>query len=376
MNYAALPRRLSFFWALLLALPSVWLLAGCDPLGPRPERGDNTELRVGKAADDGQQLLSVQIAIFDFQPLPDERRERLGLNTALREAEQRFIASHLKHSLRNSGHWRRVEVVPLGESLPADLRVQGKILQSDGETLRIHLLAQDALGDVWLDKDFEAVARPADYRHTRIAEQDAFQSLYNRVANALLSHRQQLTDRQLHAIQSARLAALVESLGGSADSAAVTAIDQRLTRLANTYDQTYDAFYRAIWDDYRDWRKQRLNVYENIRESAQQGAGTTALGVGAIAAGILAYAYGDQHNSTSGSVATAASIPIILGGAYATSKGIDAQGDTLVYVDQLDAQSKTLSDSTDPLLYSLIERIRQLKKRAHAAMENWRQQLG
>ena len=120
------------------------------------------------------QLLDVAIAIFD--PGLDEEPENENIFPEIRRAEARFIPYTLMETVQSSASWGAVRVVPDSNQI-ADLLVTGKILNSDGEKLELHISATDATGRLWLDKKYRAVASKYSYESSASRHRlDPFQS--------------------------------------------------------------------------------------------------------------------------------------------------------------------------------------------------------
>lgn len=138
------------------------------------------------------ELLDVSIAIFD-PGLDSEIDDDSPVFTEVRQAEARYIPQLLMGSLQNSGAWGAVRVVPTDDQL-TDLMISGKIVHSDGKTLTLEIDAVDATGHSWLDsKQYSAEASRYAYATTTRVTHDAFQAVYNRIANDLLAHFQTLS---------------------------------------------------------------------------------------------------------------------------------------------------------------------------------------
>ncbi|MDO8945410.1 MAG: hypothetical protein Q7U75_19665 [Desulfobacterales bacterium] len=81
------------------------------------------------------------------------------------------------------------------ETDSVDLLVKGSILESTGESLEVRIEARDASGRVWLDKAYHAEAT-SSYAALQPGEKDAFQDLYNRIANDLAEQRMKLSPQE------------------------------------------------------------------------------------------------------------------------------------------------------------------------------------
>jgi hypothetical protein len=88
----------------------------------------------------------------------------------LRRAESRYFAVLLRNTLESSAQWGAVRVAPETVEF-IDLRVNGRIVESDGKRLQLEITAQDAAGRVWLDrKRFATIAAVSIRRHHRRLE--------------------------------------------------------------------------------------------------------------------------------------------------------------------------------------------------------------
>ena len=111
----------------------------------------------------------------------------------VRRAESSYISYQLKDTLELTGNWGAVRVTP-ESSKSVDLELQGKIVESDGEQLKILMRATDARGKVWFERTYEDIASRFSYEKPK---EDPFQDLYNQIANDLLGVREGLSREQL-----------------------------------------------------------------------------------------------------------------------------------------------------------------------------------
>src|SRR3546814_95196 len=142
-------------------------------------------------SSDLTELLNVRIEAFDPGKLPDDPKLAKGLSADIRNAESYYIPSQLKETMQKSGFWGPVRVTPRG-ARASDVNVSGKILESDGEILKIEVEVRDASGAHWFTKEYENVVDAAAYSRADSQGVDAFQSLYNEVANDIVNHRRKL----------------------------------------------------------------------------------------------------------------------------------------------------------------------------------------
>ena len=110
------------------------------------------------AAETGVERISVSVAVFD-PAIPDDPSlyRDLDIFPRIREVEAMLWPFQLRRGLVATGSFRTVRVVPEPEP-NAELSVVATILRSDGFTLRLHVVATDALGRVWIDDTYAAAA--------------------------------------------------------------------------------------------------------------------------------------------------------------------------------------------------------------------------
>jgi len=122
------------------------------------------------------------------------------------QKEAQFLPHLLKNTLVASNQWGAVRVIP--ESDPSlDLIIEGEIIQSNGETLEIHVRAIDSSGRAWLNKTYADQSIQEEYpESTRFTLDntfdalnfvDPFQDIYNQIANDLVAVRSKLGEQAL-----------------------------------------------------------------------------------------------------------------------------------------------------------------------------------
>ncbi|MFC6980807.1 hypothetical protein [Microbulbifer taiwanensis] len=155
-----------------------------------------TPLTVEDATIAEDRLLDVGIVQFNPGLDTAEVDEDELVFPELRQAESRYIAVTLAESLQSSQGWGAVRVIPT-ERTNIDITVTGRIVQSDGETLTVDVTVTDSRGQRWFTKQYSEQASHYAYDRKHPTEGDAFQGIYNRVANDMLNYRQKLSDRYI-----------------------------------------------------------------------------------------------------------------------------------------------------------------------------------
>ncbi len=232
--------------------------------------------------------------VFESTTLTEEEIDDKGTNNEIRQSESHFISCHLRNTMQRSAQWGAVRVIP-EETRTHDVLVTGKILESNGQELVLEISVTDARGQLWYEEIYRQETTGASYKDNIPWEQDAYQDLYNTIANDLAAHRLKLPPgsvdriRSVAQLQFARDFApeaygnyLVEDEGQEvslnrlpADDdpqmARLMAIRERDHMYIDTLNQYYDGFYAGMWPAYENWRK--LDLTERLaREEIEKSA--------------------------------------------------------------------------------------------------------
>lgn len=179
-----------------------------------------------------------------------------------------------------------------------DVQVTGVITRSNGEELEITVEVKDATGRVWFQKDYRELATADNYTGMQIGRKDAFQDLYNAVANDIADYKSALTPQELRRIRDAsrmRFAASFapDTYGGhiKVEDGEVEILrlpaenDPQMKRILDMREREYmffgrwfDTHYQSLdlrmWAPYQSWRKvrdwSRLAMREIERDAFHQ----------------------------------------------------------------------------------------------------------
>ncbi len=253
-----------------------------------------TPIQIAQQEIPENELLDVGIVVFESTTLTEEEIDDKGTNNEIRQSESHFISCHLRNTMQRSAQWGAVRVIP-EETRTHDVLVTGKILESNGQELVLEISVTDARGQLWYEEIYRQETTGASYKDNIPWEQDAYQDLYNTIANDLAAHRLKLPPgsvdriRSVAQLQFARDLApeaygnyLVEDEGQEvslnrlpADDdpqmARLMAIRERDHMYIDTLNQYYDGFYAGMWPAYENWRK--LDLTERLaREEIEKSA--------------------------------------------------------------------------------------------------------
>jgi hypothetical protein len=339
-----------------------------------------------------EQLLDIGIGIF--QPgLDDVPRNREELTFSdVRMAETYFASYQLAQALQNSGNWGVVRVVP-GRLESVDLAITGTILQSDGETMRVQVHVQDSTGMTWIDKEYEEVVSKYSYDPRMRRSEDAFQGLFNKIANDLLAYKQRnisaadaVNIRTVSKIQFARDFApqvfdeyLAENRNGILEVKRLPAQnDPILNRIENIRERDflyvdalqdyYSNFVRQMEVPYTEFRRMSYDEVMKMDRLAADARRNMIMGVAAIIGGLAA--------TQSNNAAAYYSSPVILAsGGWLIKDAFDKGDERALHVEALAELGNSLEMELAPQTIELEERTITLSGSVEAQYEQWREIL-
>lgn len=336
----------------------------------------------------------LDVAVTPFDPGLDD----LSSNEAeltfgdVRRAETFYTAHLMAETLQMSANWGVVRVMP-GEPDGVDLTVNGAILQSDGETMRVHIHAKDATGRVWLDREYEEVVSKFSYDPRLRRNEDAFQGLYNRIANDLLRYRRENLDREAllairdvarirfassfapqaydHYLQETRRGRLeVTQLPADNDPILqrIEEIRVRDNLFVDTLQDYYRNFSRDMSGPYQEFRRlsyEEVMEYNQLRAEARRNM---VLGVAAIVGGLAA-------TQSSGDLAPFLTYGGIAAGAFLIRDAIYTSDEAKMHIEVLAELGDSLSQEVAPRTIELEERTVTLTGNVESQYQQWREIL-
>ncbi len=334
-------------------------------------------------------LLDVGIVVFD--PGINELKDDDLTFAEIRQAESRYFPQQINSAMQRSGNWGAVRVIP-SEAINVDVIVTGKILQSDGETLKLSISAIDASEQTWFTKTYEHQASRYAYRLETHRKIDPFQNLYNEIANDLLQHQQSMSDRRLahlRAITNMRFAKsfspeafdqyLMKNRQGQwkvsrlpADSDPLLMRVQQIRQRDYLYIDTLQDYYTRFTDDmnkpYTQWRKETYSEAVELRKLRTQARNRTIAGVAAVLGGVLA------QGSSNAAVRSAGQVGIV-GGGYALKSGFEKSAEAKLHAAALLELGESLSAEIDPKVIELDDRTITLSGTVEQQYDQWREIL-
>lgn len=377
-------------WLLISVLAAA--LTGCAT-GPAKHEVEPTEaIRADRAVPEAL-LLDVGIQVFESAAKTATEARKAGTDPKILEAEARFIPFHLKKTLQQTGQWGAVRVVP-ARAEEVDVSVSGKLLESNGELLRVEIMVVDATGRVWLHNEYRAEATEEAYAALdKKHERDPYQDLYNRIANDMLAFAQQLGEKEIAAIRQVALLKFARSIIPLAFASYLAQDEEGLLKVSklpadndpmfervnrirareHMFIDTVNLYYGNLYDDmrqpYGQWRKSSLMELSQQRELERKAWGMRALGVAAL---IAAAVVGGNSNS---SMNQAAGNILIIGGIESFRAGHQFANDARVHEAALKELGVSFKADVAPVVDEVEGRTIKLTGSVDAQYSEWRRTL-
>ncbi len=351
---------------------------------------EQTPLEVTNQNIPEHQLLDVGIVVFN-PGLDSVEDSLIPVFAEIRKAESHFFPVQLAQALQTSASWGAVRVVPT-DNAAVDVIVNGKILQSDGERLELHITAVDASGREWLDKKYEQVASHYSYNAKTNIQHDPFVGTYNKIANDLLKAQQSLPTQQrtnlrtLSELKFARDFApqafdehietnqeghyQIKRLPAENDPmlSRVRQIRERDYLFIDTLQEYYGSFVREMEKPYQEWRGQSYEEVEKLRQLRQQSTTRTVAGIASVVGGILA------AGSSNGSARAAGQVAVI-GGGYLIKEGFNKRASSKLHLEALQELGDSLEADVEPHFFELEDRTITLTGTVDNQYAQWRKIL-
>jgi hypothetical protein len=334
-------------------------------------------------------LLDVSIAIFDAGL--ENYEEGQQVYPEVRKAEAHYMPNLLSETMQNSGAWGAVRVVPDAKQV-SDLMVEGKILHSDGEELRLHITATDSRAYVWLDQDYEGNASRYAYNETSRKFQDPFQGVYNDISNDLLDAMEKLGTEERVYIRRVSELLFARSFSSEAFDGYleqnrkgryrivrlpaeddpiiqwVRTIRDRDHLFIDTMQEYFVGFNQQMIGPYQEWRKLSYEEAIALQEIKADARRRMIAGGISLLAGIAGAASNSRLGRTAGSVA-------ILGGGYLLKSGMEKRNEAEMYAEALEELGLSLEAEITPQVIELEDRTVVLSGNVEDQYAQWRELL-
>jgi hypothetical protein len=373
----------------LLFLTAILIISGCAThvsQKVRPTTIDQAQFEIPE-----EQLLDVGILVFESKALTPEEAQDEGTNAEIRKAETHFIPYHLKNTLHQSGHWGAIVVIP-AETNSVDLLVKGKILESNGQKLVLEIDVADATGNRWFKKKYSAKASASYYSGNKVGEKDAYQDIYNTIANDMAKYKMELsavevkTIRTVSKLKFAREFApdafngyLIKDKEGRLSVNRLPAdndpmmdrllqIREREHMYVDTLNRQYDGFYNEMWPPYENWRELNLTEREAMQKIKREALTKQLLGALLVAGAIAA---GSRDSNFGRALAPAM---VIIGGQVFIS-GWNVSKEAEMHSAAIEELSESFGNEMQPVTMEFEGQQYELTGTAEEQFKRWKQLL-
>jgi hypothetical protein len=337
------------------------------------------------------QLLDVGVLVFKSTELTEEKAEKEGTHSDIRKAETNFIPYHLKNTLQQSGQWGAVEVIP-AETDSFDVLVKGEILESNGQYLGLKIEVIDASGKSWFKKNYREEAAKNAYGNTHPGEKDAFQNIYNAIANDMADYKNRLNPGQIRGLRKTAELKYAEDFAPDAfkgylaqdknDLVAIKRLPadddpmlQRLLKIrereymyVDTLNEQYEQFYTAMWPSYENWRQLNLTERKAIGEIKKKALTRELIGALMIAGAIAA---GASHLNNTIALQTG----LVLTGGQVILDGFNVSKQAEIHEAAIRELSDSFSGEMKPVVMEFEGKQYELTGTAEEQFKKWRELL-
>ena len=360
------------------------------------------------------ELLGVRIKPFEPGEISKEEDESRGISKEIRKAEGYYSAVQLRNAMQQSGYWGPVRVVSTAVT-GGEVIITGRILESDGEILKLEINVHDATGLLWFEKEYEEVVDLKVYDRLE-NNTEPFQYLYNRIANDLAQHRVKMASKEVESIRQVAELRFAEEFApdafkgylvngvlkqesnsfwsrNSAPSetspifrvARLPADDDSMLKrirrirvreeaLVDTLDLQYERLSREMSAEYTQWRSARLNEMNAVRDLEKKRnkklGRAVALGVLGTLVGVgIAVAGGKSGAAVGGVIAGTATAVSVSMAIEASSK---AKQDMEIHKAALEELGDSLSEDLKVTVVQIEGETVELRGSAEAKFEQWR----
>ena len=331
-------------------------------------------------------LLDVGIVAFDDGlDLTDEDDT---VFPEVRLAESVYFATQLLRVLEKSGAWGPARVIPDRDAI-MDLYIEGTILQSDGETLAMDIVARDSGGLTWFTKKYQTTVGKYAYDRRRKNAGDPFQNVYISIANDLLQQYERYGVKR--ALELRRLSEMrfaqrfspqafnqytqtdkegkikIVRLPAEADPLLerVRRIRDRDHLYIDRMQEFYDGFSRQMHVPYQDFRRASYDSVVKARQLEKQGNQRIIAGIGTIVAGIYGRLESDSSAGRLASTTTAGA------GGLLVKSGLEKKQRAASYNESVAEMGSGLETALAPEIIELEDRTVTLSGNVQAKYQQW-----
>lgn len=363
---------------------------GVGPVAIQTNSNPETSSTVSQPTFEGY---SVSIPPFDPNiPNDPEDYERLGIWPEVRRTEAIRIANELKEKLDGSGMVAAARVTPSVRAT-SHFYVNGKILESNGEDLRLSVELVDITGRSRMSKNYRH--RVGSYDDPRATSRNLHAPLMDEISEDVRRTISRIRERDRETITRVERMRFAESFQPSYFSQFLDTNRRGRTRLLS-FPAEDDAmleriellkikdqlFIDDIQKEYSDftadsnnpfftWQQQALVETRAAREARARARGNLLAGIAAVAIGAAIAADAPAYSTTADVGAAVAVVGAVAAGAAAIENLRDARS----HVDTLNEIGESLNIQIAPKVMEIEDQQVELRGNAEEQYLQWRQYL-
>jgi len=362
---------------------------GCAPY--YAQKVGPTDIMKAREEIPENQLLDVGIQVFESEKITQKQAKEEHTSPEVRKAESHFIPYHLKNTLQQSNYWGAVRILP-GKAESIDVLVKGKILESNGENLALQIEVVDATGRSWFSKKYKSQATSEFYSGNLMGEKDAYQDIYNAIANDLAEYFKKLLPEKIKTIHTVSKLKFAEQFAPSAFSGYLAKdedniinvnrlpadedpilirllkIRERENMYIDTLNAYYEEYYSEMWSSYENWRKLNYQEIKAIKKIKRDATIRKIVG-GLLVAGAIALSAGDVNNTG------AIQMGMILVGGQVIVQGFNITKEAEIHSAAIKELSDSFGSEMRPVVMEFEGQQVELTGSAEEQFKQWRELL-
>jgi outer membrane lipoprotein SlyB len=342
------------------------------------------------------QKLDLIIPVFD-PGLPEGpvNSDKEDIWPELRRAEANRFAYKLKEKLETTGQFGAIRVTP-DNTATGDLYILGRIVESNGEEVKIEIEVIDISGKRWFTEQFDHKVSEDFHRDMRNDGKDAYDPLFEEAVEKII---EELSDHGLKELENLHYLADIRFGANFSDSAfmqymktsggeftlvskpsdddpmlqRVRAIRVRDQLFVDSLQDNYAFFSEQMNESYLMWQKQSLLEMQAERAASQQAIGQAIGGVLFIGLAVLAAVAGANSDSIGSS--TAGATGAILGGMAGASllgQSFKTSAEAKVHRDSLNELGQSVDMELAPRVIAFEKESVELTGNAREQFMQWR----
>ena len=366
------------------------LISGCASQGGGYTVGPGSAAGPEMAENSG---LSVIVPIFD-PGIPDDSEgyKDKALWPELRWAEANRFAVLLKDKLEKTGAFEGVRIAP-SSLATGHLYVQGTIVDSNGEDIKLKITVLDITGRKISSKTYRHRVKEYDLDNPRLAGTDLYAPIFSDIAADIAKRVNRLSDKAVAKIITTErirygeafspdyFSQFIEtSRSGKTKILAAPSLNDPMVRridVVRVKDQMfldgaqldYLDFSQQLSEAYLTWQRQAYVESKAAREAKNKANAQMFLGALAIVGGVAMAANGNSYYNPA---PVLAGTGVAVAGVAAIAAGVESNQQAKMHKDSLNELGKSLNIELAPRVMQLEDQEVELKGTLDNQYATWR----